>query len=60
VCLRKLQRNAFIENFHGRLRDDPLDETMLVSLSHVHEALPIWKDDDTHSRIQRGINVYSP
>jgi hypothetical protein len=59
-CLRKLQRNAFIENFHGRLRDDPLDETMLVSLSHVHEALPIWKDDDTHSRIQQEINAYRP
>jgi putative transposase len=60
VCLRKLQRNAFIENFHGRLRDELLDETMLASLSHVHEALAIWKDDDTHSRIQQGINVYRP
>jgi hypothetical protein len=33
---------------------------MLVSLSHVHEALPIWKDDDTHSRIQQEINAYRP
>ena len=60
MCLRKPQRNAFIENFRGRLRDELLDETMLASLSHVHEALPIWKDDDTHSRIQQGINVYRP
>ena len=60
MCLRKLRRNAFIENFYGRLRDELLDETMLVSPSHVHEALAIWKDDDTHSRISEELNVYSP
>jgi putative transposase len=52
--------DAFIENFYGRLRDELLDETMLASPSHVREALAIWKDDDTHSRIPQGIDVYRP
>ena len=41
----KPQQNAFIESFNGRLRDELLNETLFVSLSHVREALAIWKDD---------------
>jgi putative transposase len=39
------QQNAFIESFNGRLRDELLNETLFVSLSHVREALAIWKND---------------
>lgn len=41
----KPQQNAFIESFNGRLRDELLNETLFVSLSHVRESLAIWKDD---------------
>ena len=41
----KPQRNAFIESFNGRLRDELLNETIFTSLAHVREALAIWKDD---------------
>ncbi len=30
---------------NGRLRDELLNETLFASLSHVREALAIWKDD---------------
>jgi putative transposase len=41
----KPQQNAFIESFNGRLRDELLNETLFASLSHVREALAMWKDD---------------
>ena len=41
----KPQQNAFIESFNGRLRDELLNETLFASLTHVREALAIWKDD---------------
>ena len=41
----KPHQNAFIESFNGRLRDELLNETLFASLTHVREALAIWKDD---------------
>src|SRR5438270_842696 len=41
----KPQQNAFIESFNGRLRDELLNETLFTSLSHVREALAIWRED---------------
>jgi putative transposase len=41
----KPQQNAFIESFNGRLRDELLNETLFASITHVREALAIWKDD---------------
>ena len=41
----KPQQNAFIESFNGRLRDELLNETLFTSLSHVCEALAMWKED---------------
>ena len=41
----KPQQNAFIESFNGRLRDELLNETLFMSLSHVREALAIWRED---------------
>ena len=38
-------QNAFIESFNGRLRDELLNETIFISLTHVRTALAIWKDD---------------
>jgi putative transposase len=41
----KPQQNAFIESFNGRLRDELLNKKLFTSLSHVRDALAIWKDD---------------
>jgi putative transposase len=41
----KPQQNAFIESFNGRLRDELLNETLFISLSHAREALKIWRED---------------
>ena len=51
----KPQQNAFVESFNGRLRDELLNETLFTSLSHVREALAIWRIDYNtvrpHSRL---------
>jgi putative transposase len=35
----KPTQNAFIENFHARLRDELLNETLFTSLAHVRAVL---------------------
>ena len=41
----KPTQNAFVESFNGRLRDELLNETLFISLSHARAALDVWKDD---------------
>ena len=43
----KPRRNAFIESFSGRPRDEPLNETPLTSLAHARAALAAWRGDYT-------------
>jgi putative transposase len=38
-------QNAFIKSFNGRLRDELLNETLFVSLTHARIALAAWKLD---------------
>lgn len=51
----KPTRNAFIESFNGRLRDELLNETLLPSLHHARAKLAAWRKDYNterpHSRL---------
>ena len=51
----KPTRNAFIESFNGRLRDELLNETLLPSLHHACVTLAAWRTDYNterpHSRL---------
>lgn len=55
IAAGKPQQNAFVESFNGRLRDELLNETLFASLSHVRQALAIWRLDYNtvrpHSRL---------
>lgn len=48
-------RNAFIESFNGRLRDELLNETLFGSIAHARAMLAAWRDDYNirrpHSRL---------
>jgi putative transposase len=44
-CSGKPARNAFIESFNGRLKDEPLNETPFFSVAHARLALTDWRDD---------------
>jgi putative transposase len=41
----KPQKNAFIDGFNGKLRDELLDESLFTSLAQARAALAAWKDD---------------
>jgi hypothetical protein len=43
--LANRSRMPVVESFNARLRDEPFNETMFVSLNHIRESLAIWKDD---------------
>jgi putative transposase len=45
----KPMQNGLIENFNGRLRDEPLNETMFRGLAHAHEALAEWRTTTTEN-----------
>ena len=46
----KPTRNAFVESFNGRLRDECLNETLFSSLSHATAVLAAWRHDYNHHR----------
>ena len=56
----KLQQNAFIESFNGRLRDELLNETLFSSLAHARAALVQWKLDYNTVRPHSGIGNLPP
>ena len=41
----KLQQNAFVESFNGRLRDECLNEMLFTSLAHARDVLADWRTD---------------
>ncbi|WP_321342282.1 IS3 family transposase [Breoghania sp.] len=51
----KPMQNGFIESFNGRLRDELLNETLFLSLSHARVTLQAWRSDYNlnrpHSRL---------
>jgi putative transposase len=56
----KPQRNAFIESFNGRLRDELLNETLFGSLAHAREALAEWRRDYNTVRPHSSIGNLPP
>jgi hypothetical protein len=56
----KPTQNAFIESFNGRLRDELLNETLFVSLTHARAALADWKDDYNQIRPHNAIGNLAP
>lgn len=56
----KPQQNAFVESFHGRLRDELLNETLFSSIDHARELLAEWQDDYNTVRPHSGIGNLPP
>jgi putative transposase len=56
----KPTQNAFIESFNGRLRDELLNETLFVSLTHARSALAAWQIDYNTVRPHSAIGNVPP
>jgi putative transposase len=53
-------QNAFIESFHGRLRDEFLNETLFSSLAHARAMLAKWRTDYNVHRPHSGRGWQTP
>lgn len=56
----KPTQNAFIESFHGRLRDELLNETLFASLADARVALREWMEDYNTVRPHSAIGNLPP
>jgi len=56
----KPNRNAFVESFNGRLRDELLNETLFSSMTHTRTMLAKWRTDYNHVRPHSGIGWLTP
>jgi putative transposase len=56
----KPMQNGFAESFNGRLRDECLNETLFVSLSHARAVLAAWQEDYNHVRPHSGLGGATP
>lgn len=54
------QQNGYVEGFNGHLRDECLNETVLVSLAYARSVLRLWRDDYNHMRPHGGAGVLTP
>ncbi|WP_425387998.1 IS3 family transposase [Azospirillum halopraeferens] len=60
IASGKPMQNGFVESFNGRLRDECLNETLFVSLSHARAVLAAWKEDYNHVRPHSGLGGATP
>jgi putative transposase len=52
--------NGFIESFNCRLRDEPLNASIFVSLDDARRKLALWREDFNQVRPHGALNDWSP
>jgi putative transposase len=53
-------QNAFVESFHGRLRDECLDRHWFVGLSDARHTIESWRQDYNQSRPHSALDYRPP
>ena len=53
-------QNAFCESFNGRMRDELLNETLLLGLRHARVKLATWVDDFNTARPHSALGYLTP
>ena len=53
-------QNAFIESLNGKLRDEPLNQTLFTSLVQTRAVLSAWKADYNNVRPHSALGNQSP
>ena len=56
----KPTQNGTVESFNGRMRDEPLNETLFTSLAHAREAVAAWADDYNTERPHSSLGYATP
>ena len=53
-------QNAFIESFNSRLRDECLNEHVLLTLAEARETIEAWRHDYNHLRPHGSLGALTP
>jgi putative transposase len=53
-------QNAFVESFHGRLRDECLDRHWFLGLADARRTVEAWRVDDDRARPHRALGYRAP
>lgn len=56
----KPTQTAFVESFNGRMRDEPLNETLFMSIGHAREKIAAWACDYNTGRPHASLGYASP
>ena len=56
----KLNQNAYIESFHGRLRDECLNENWLISLEQAGRTIEACRCDDNEEKSKTALGGIAP
>lgn len=56
----KPTQNGYVESFNGRMRDELLNETLLMSLDHARETVAAWLDDYNTGRPHSSLGYQTP
>lgn len=53
-------QNAFCESFHGRLRDECLNEQWFLGLTDAQQIVETWRQDYNHTRPHSALGYQTP
>lgn len=56
----KPNQNAYIESFHGRLRDECLNENWFLNLHHARVLIEAWRREYNEERPKRALGGLTP
>ena len=56
----KPRQNAYVESFHGRFRDECLNEHWFTSLEHVQAVIEAWRREYNEERPKKGLGGLTP
>ena len=53
-------QNGYVESFNGKMRDEPLNETLFFSLDQARKVIAAWIEDYNTSRPHSALNYQTP
>lgn len=60
LCAASQRKNAFVESFNGRLRDELLNETLFRSLWQAQQLIAEWQTDYNEERPHTSLGGLTP
>lgn len=53
-------QNGYVESFNGRMRDEPLNESLFFGLDHARSAIAEWRQDFNAAKPHSSLGYQPP